>query len=71
MVTEVSIIPDSKTQFKVCFKAAAQITDGDSLRAIMERRVPIAADLTRPYSQPVASEAPQSAAKPTKVAGRR
>lgn len=70
MVTEVSVVPDSKTQFKVCFKAAAQITDGDSLQALMDRKPLVVAELTRPYAPAPAEEVPQKPSKPSKVARR-
>jgi len=47
VVTEISIVPDSKTQFKICFKPVAQITDGDALGALMGRREAVANDLAK------------------------
>lgn len=52
VVTEISVIPDSKTQFKICFKPVGQITDGDVLQALMDRRPAALETMTQPYPAP-------------------
>lgn len=66
VVTEISCVPDSKTQFKINFKLAGQITDGETLQALMERREAVTASLTQPYAPHEAA-----VAAPAKPAGKR
>lgn len=58
VVTEVSIVPDSKSQFKLKFKLVGQITDGDTIGEIMERREAVAQELSRPYQPTPTQEEP-------------
>lgn len=71
VVTEISIVPDSKTQFKLVFKPVAQITDGDALGAIMERRDTVFTELAKPYPKPVEGEEPSAPAKGSNAKGRK
>lgn len=65
VVTEISVIPDSKTQFKICFKPVGQITDGDILQAIMDRRPAALEAMMQPYQPPQAKpEPPARATRP-------
>jgi len=59
VVTEVSIVPDPKTQFKLKFKLIGQITDGDTIQEIMDRRELVLNELARPYQ---ATPTPEPAA---------
>lgn len=65
VVTEISCTPDSKHQFHIVFKPVAQITDGDTLSAIMERRDSVFSELAKPYPKPVE---PSEDAAPTQGA---
>lgn len=66
VVTEVSVVPDSKTQFKINFKAIGQITDGETLQAIVNRRPAALESMMRPYPAPQAkSEPPARGTRPT------
>lgn len=62
VVTNITITKDPKTQFKLSFKTTAEITDGETLKAIMARRPQIQNDLERPYSP--AEEQPEAKPRP-------
>lgn len=64
VVTEISIVPDAKTQFKINFKLVGQITDGEALQALMDRKDVVRAGLARPYQPSTEPEPEPSAAKP-------
>jgi len=65
VVTEISVIPDSKTQFKVCFKPVGQITDGEVLPALMDRRPAALEAMMQPYPAPQPKpEPPARGARP-------
>lgn len=66
VVTEISIVPDPKTQFKLKFKLVGQIQDNDCLQQLMERRPTVLAELARPYQPTMTPEpaAPVAGGKP-------
>jgi hypothetical protein len=57
VITEVSLVKDEETQFKMRFKLVEAITDGDVLAALMARADQIESTLMNPYPEPV-DEAP-------------
>lgn len=60
MITEISLVPDSKTQFKVVFSPIRPVPDA-VMSAIMERRAELEEGLLFPYQK--ASEEQRAAAK--------
>ena len=58
-VTEVSVTPDAKTQFKVNFKAKEQITDGAMLEALLGKSDVVETLISFPYqaTEPVEKKA--------------
>ncbi len=73
VVTEVSIVPDPKSQFRLQFKMVEQITDKAQVKALIAKREGIQQELRTPYQVFGAAEeeapAPRGAAK-KKPAGR-
>ena len=66
VVTEISVVPDSKTQFKILFKAVGQITDSDVLQAIVDRRPAALDTMMQPYPPPAPKpEAPAKGSRGT------
>jgi len=57
VVTEISLIPDAKTQFKMMFKLIGTIDDGDSIGELIEKRDTVEQALFAPY-QPREEQAP-------------
>lgn len=70
VVTEISLVPDPKSQFKMQFKLVEPIEDGDVLEALFEKQDVVSTEITFPYAPPGdEDEKPQrgrgrSAAKP-------
>jgi hypothetical protein len=60
VITEISVVPDAKSQFKVNFKVVEKIEDGDVLQALLAKRAQAATELVVPYSPPAEDEAPQA-----------
>jgi hypothetical protein len=60
VVTEISVVPDSKTQYKVGFKLVGNV-DASSIAALREKREGLEAMLTVPYRKN--SELPEPAVK--------
>lgn len=58
VVTEISLVPDSKTQFKMQFSLVEKIEDGDVLKALIDKRSKAASDLRTPYAPTPEEEAP-------------
>jgi hypothetical protein len=56
VVTEISIVPDAKTQFKVQFKLVSQIDDGDHLAALLAKKNEMAETIAFPYAPPSEEE---------------
>lgn len=67
VVTELSVVPDKKTQLKVLFKPVGQITDGGYLQALMDRRAGALQAMQQAY--PVAQEKPEPPPKRGSAAG--
>ena len=61
VVTEVSLVPDPSTQFRMQFKLVEAIEDSEALEALIARREQVANEIAFPY-QP-AEEAPVAAPK--------
>ena len=72
VITEISVVPDDKTQFKIQFKLVEKIEDGEALGAIMERRAAVESELMAPYSPMEVEEkpTPRSGKVAGKVAGK-
>lgn len=51
VVTEIAVVPDSKTQFKVTFQAVGPVPD-EVMGAIMERREKVCEEIMFPYGNP-------------------
>ena len=51
VVTEISVVPDPKTQFAVKFRVAEQIEDAEVLKALLARRTAVADQIAFPYSK--------------------
>ena len=58
VVTEVSLVPDSKTQFKMNFKLVEKIDDGEVIQALLAKRKQAETDLRTPYAPTPEEEAP-------------
>lgn len=69
-VTELSVVPDATSQFKVQFKAVEEIDDGDLLGALLEKADVVEQQIIFPYqvieapAKPAARGAARPAAKP-------
>lgn len=50
VVTEISLVPDAKTQFKMLFKLIGTIDDGDAIGALLEKRPAAESVLMAPYA---------------------
>jgi hypothetical protein len=59
VVTEISIVPDPKTQFKLHFKLIGTIDDGDVIGELIEKRGTVEQALFAPYAKPEAVQEPQ------------
>ena len=75
VVTEIEIVPDSKTQFKVQFNLVQEIDDGEALGALIALREKVEKEISFPYQvaveevkpaprSKVARPAPRPAARP-------
>jgi hypothetical protein len=51
VVTEISVVPDPKTQFAVKFRVAGQIDDPDVIQALIARHEAVADQIAFPYSK--------------------
>lgn len=51
VVTEIAVVPDAKTQFKVTFQCVGNV-DGEVIGAIMARREKVGEEITFPYGDP-------------------
>lgn len=60
VVTEVEVVKDKKTQFKVVFKAKERITDKAALSALLQRQKLVAKEIIFPYPEIEADESPRS-----------
>ena len=60
VITEISVVPDAKTQFKVLFKARAIVEDGVVIEALINRSDAVDKDIDFPYKSVQANEAPAS-----------
>ena len=69
VVTEVSLVPDASTQFRMQFKLVEAIEDGDALEALIARREQVASEIAFPY-QPAEEAAAPVQKKPGKFAGK-
>lgn len=69
MVTEIKLVPDAKTQFKLLFSAKGLVDSDELLGAIRERRASVQNVLMVPYEQQ--AEAEEETSKPQKKAGRK
>lgn len=67
VITEMSIVPDPKTQFKLKFRCVEKIEDEEVLGALLDRIEAVEKDLTHPYTPNGEREA-QAAATPSKAA---
>lgn len=56
VITEISVVPDAKTQFKLQFKLVSQIDDGDSLAALMQKNKEVKEIIEFPYAPPAEKE---------------
>lgn len=63
VVTEVSVVPDPKFQFRIKFKLVGKITDSDSIKALIARRPAVLQELSRPYQPATEEEQPQPSRK--------
>jgi hypothetical protein len=52
VITEISVVPDAKTQFKLQFKMVETIEDDDVLGALVQKQDAIADDIAFPYQPP-------------------
>jgi len=59
VVTEIGIIPDAKTQFKLTFKLIGTIDDGDTIGELIEKRDTVEQMLFAPYVRQEAAPEPQ------------
>lgn len=50
VITEMSIVPDPKTQFKLKFRLVEQIEDNDVIGALLDKMETVEKDLTHPYT---------------------
>ena len=60
-ITEVSIVPDAKSQFKLQFKMVEAISEKEQIKALIAKRETIQSELRTPYQ---ASAAPEEEEKP-------
>lgn len=58
VITEISITPDPKTQFKINFSVVEKIEDGDVLQALIAKRAQAATELVVPYAPVEEAPAP-------------
>jgi len=71
VITEVSVVPDPKSQFRLQFKMVEQITDKAQVKALIGKREAIQQELRTPYQAfEAAEEAPAPRAAAKKPAGR-
>jgi hypothetical protein len=59
VVTEITVVPDKKSQFKVTFELAEQIDDRDAIKALMARRKEAQAGIG--FAYPKRDDAPKPA----------
>ena len=69
VVTNISMAPDPKTQFKVLFKLKHQIDDSEQIGALLEKRKSVAAEIDFPYL-PMADAPPPAKANARQPAQR-
>ena len=60
VVTEISIVPDPKTQFRLNFKVLEQLTDETVLQALITKRTAIESELFHPYQKSNTEEEPKA-----------
>lgn len=70
VLTEISVVPDAKTQFAVKFKVVEKIEDGDVLKAIIARRDAVSDKIAFPYSKNEDRPAPAPSRGPAKFASK-
>lgn len=58
VITEVSIVPDAKSQFRVQFKLVEQITDKAQIKALIAKRESIQQEIVTPYQATEIEEKP-------------
>lgn len=63
VVTEISVVPDAKTQFQVNFELLDKITDNETIGALLQRRRDTTSLIYQPYDKPVAAPADQAPRK--------
>jgi hypothetical protein len=51
VITEITVIPDNDTQFKVLFKMVEQIEDGDKIGELIEKAKTVAKEIMFPYPE--------------------
>lgn len=51
VITQISLVPDAKTQFKMQFKLIGTIDDGDSIGELIAKRQAVESILTAPYAR--------------------
>lgn len=59
VITEIALVPDPKTQFKVSFNVVGPVPDS-VMGAVMERRAKVQEEIMFPYSSPNPDAAPPS-----------
>lgn len=52
VITEISLVPDPKSQFKMQFKLVEAIDDGDVLEALFNKQETVATEIEFPYAPP-------------------
>lgn len=63
VVTEVEVVKDAKTQFKVTFKAKERITDKQALSALLARQKLVAGEIAFPFPEIEEGAAPRKRAE--------
>lgn len=67
VVTELSLSPDPKTQFKMNFKLIGTIDDGEAIGELIEKRKTVDGALTAPYQKIEEQEKPSPRGRGSKV----
>lgn len=59
VITEISLVPDPKSQFRMIFKYVSSIDDGEVIQALLARRKALADQIMFPYQKPSEAPAPE------------
>ena len=70
VLTEITLSPDSKSQFKMSFRMLERIEDGDLIEALFDKKDTIQDDLEAPYQAVDPEERAAKEAKPGKAHGK-